>query len=253
MNVTVKASERVQLISVDPIRERANSQSSALLEQPRGCLSSMESCALRVGARRKLELEAGAGRKWILTENTIVIRLSSGRLRFVEGSLKVSGDTTVVETEQGELTVRGEAFIDRRASQMTVVNTGNQALMFRGRGWATPQEIPVGLEARIDLPSVENGLTAIDLPLPFDFEKQVVREARVFGGDKAEFPKRLEYLARLRADAAIESAAFHKEVVDRKIASVARQQATQREAREKREVRDRELRALFRRKVLNPE
>ncbi len=253
IDVTVEAAERVQLKSIDPAFERTSLHSSALLEQPRNCLLSRETCAVRIGDRRKLIIEPTKGREWTLSEKTIVVRLSSERLRFIEGSLKVTGLSTTIETEQGELTVQGEAFIDRHGSVLTVVNTGSEVLTFRGRGWTTAHEIPAGLETSIDLPNVKSGQTAINLPLPFDFDAQVVREARVFTGPKDGFPKRLEYLAELRSSAAAESAALHREVVERKIASIAVKEASVREARAKRETRDRELRALFRRKVLNPE
>ncbi len=253
VNVTVDAAERVQLIPIIPAGERSNIYSSALLEQPRNCLETQSRCAVRIGTKRKLDLEPGSGRKWTLSEKTIAIRLSEERLRFIEGSIRISGETTVVETEQGELTVKGEAFLDRNGSQLTVVNTGEQALTFKGRGWSSEKEIPSGLETRIDLPDVKSGATAVNLPLPFDFDAQVVREARVYSGPKEGFVKRLEYLSQLRSEAAVESAAFHQQVVERKLASVALKDAALRDARLKREARDRELRALFRRKVLNPE
>ncbi len=253
VDVTVEANERVQLRSIDPSLERVNLYSSALLEQPRNCLLSNETCAVRIGDRRKLIIDPAKGREWTLSEKTIIVRLSSERLRFIEGSLKVKGHATIIETEQGELTVQGEAFIDRHGSLLTVVNTGSEVLTFRGRGWEKAHEIPAGLETRIDLPNVKSGQTSVNLPLPFDFDAQVVREARVFTGPKDGFPKRLEYLAQLRSTAAAESAALHREVVERKIASIALRDASAQEARAKREARDRELRALFRRKVLNPE
>ncbi len=253
IDVTVEAAERVQLKSIDPVLERASLHSSALLEQPRNCLMSKETCAVRIGDRRKLIIEPSQGREWTLSEKTIVVRLSSERLRFIEGSLKVKGLSTIIETEQGELTVQGEAFIDRQGSSLTVVNTGSRVLTFRGRGWTEPHEIPAGLETRIDLPNVKSGQTSVNLPLPFDFDAQVVREARVYIGPKDGFPKRLEDLAQLRASAAAESAALHREVVERKIASIALKESSAQEVRAKREARDRELRALFRRKVLNPE
>lgn len=253
IEVSVEAAERVQLTLIDQAAERLNPHSSALLEQPRSCINSKETCAIRVGDRRKLFLEPSAGRKWALSEKTVVIRLAEDRLRFIEGSLRINGAHTVVETEQGELAIQGEAFLDCHDQQLTVVNTGSEPLQFRGRGWKTAREIPVGLETHIELPNVKNGETSVNLPLPFNFDAQVVRESRLFTGHKDEFPKRLEYLANLRSEAAVEAAAFHREVVERKIASIEIKEAARREARLKREARDRELRALFRRKVLNPE
>jgi hypothetical protein len=86
-----------------------------------------------------------------------------------------------------------------------------------------------------------------------DFDSQVVREARLFDGKKDEFPNRLGELLALRATAAIVSAKLHQAVVERKIASVQAEEERLRRGRQQREARDRELRALFRRKVLNPD
>ncbi len=252
VEITVQAAERVQLRKIEPVLERANHDSSALLEQPENCVTTAEKCAVRIGERRKLVIEPIPGREWTLTENTIVIRMSPERLRFVEGSIRVKGETTI-ETEQGEIGISGEAFIDRRGSHVTVINVGDQPVSFKGRGWATSQEIPSGLEAHIDLPNVRSGQTSVNLPLPFDFDAQVVREARVFSGAKEDFPKRLEFLAELRASAAVDAAKFHKAAIERKIATVTAREADVKEVRAKRELRDKEIRALYRRKVLNPE
>ena len=252
VDVTVEAAERVQLRNIEPTLERAIHGSSALLEQPANCVTTSEKCAIRIGDRRQLVMEPAKGREWTLTEKTIVIRISDERLRFIEGAIRIKGETTI-ETEQGEFSITGDAFIDRRGSQVTVVNVGDEPVTFKGRGWNSAEEIPSGLEAHIDLPNVRSGQTSVNLPLPFDFDAQVVREARVFKGLKAEFPKRLEFLAELRASAAVGAAKFHKAAIERKIASVAVREADVKAVRDKRELRDKEIRALYRRKVLNPE
>lgn len=254
LEVQVQAAERVQLRVIDPSAQHSDPHSSALLEEPRNCLAAATTtCAIRIGEGRQLTLRPDAHRTWTLPEKTIAVRLAKDRLRFIEGSLKISGKETVVETEQGEITVRGEAFIDRGVSKLTIVNTGNEPIEFRGLGWSAAYEIPVGLETQVDLPNVKNGRTAVGLPLPLDYENQVVREARIFQGKKEEFAKRLDYLVELRSQAAQVSADLHRQVVERKIATVESEKEVKRQASLRREARDRELRALFRRKVLNPD
>lgn len=253
--VRVEAAERVQLIAIDLDRERANPLSSALLEEPKNCLTDQNpshgSCALRVGSHRKYVVKMES-REWTLTEKTVVVKLSDDRLRFIEGSIRIRGETTV-ETEQGEVLVHDEAFLDRQGTQLTIVNTGRESVEFKGRGWDSSHEIPAGLEANIDLPNVKNGRSAVNLPLPFDFDRQVVREARIYDGKKADFPKKLEELNELRTHSAAVAADLHQQVVERKIATVEARRRELKEQRQKREARDRELRELFRRNVLNPE
>lgn len=253
VDVKVEAAERVQLIGINVEQERLNPNSSALLEEPKNCLKEEGLCALRVGERRKFVYKPSERREWTLAEKSVVVRIAEDRLRFIEGSIRIIGDLTTIETEQGSLVVRGEAFVDRKGEKLTVVNTGQVPIEFTGRGWPSAQEIPSGLEAHIDLPSVKNGRASVNLPLPLDYDNQVVREARLYQGKKEDFAKRLEEIQLLRTEAAAVSASLHQEMVERKIASIEAKEKANREIRGKREARDKELRALFRKKVLNPE
>ena len=259
LEVRVEASERVQLIPIDLQKEKQNKLSSALLQEPRGCLEAGKTCAIRVGSRRLFVYEPSPGRQWTVGEKSIVLRVGSCghgtecRMRFIEGVVRVTGENTVVETDLGELQAHGEVFIERQGAKLLVVNTGDQPLIFKGRGWVNERQIPSGVEVTLDIPSIKKGKTAVNLPLPLDFEKQVVREARFYTGKRADFPAKLEVIAKRRTEAAIENAAFHQEVVERKMASLDAAERAQAEKRAEREAKDRELRALFRRKVLNPD
>lgn len=259
LEVRVEAGERVQLIPIDLQKEKQNKLSSALLQEPRGCLEAKETCAIRVGSRRLFIYEPTAGRQWTVGENTIVLRMgtcgheSACRMRFIEGVVRITGEETLVETDLGELKARGEVFVERHGAKLVVINTGDQPLIFKGRGWVNERQIPSGVEVTLDIPSIKNGKTAVNLPLPLDFEMQVVREARFYTGKRADFPAQLESIAKRRTDAAVENAAFHQEVVERKIASLDAAERIQEAKRAEREAKDRELRALFRRKVLNPD
>lgn len=253
LEVRVEAAERVQLVSIDISKERLSPRGSAVIEEPKNCITESGVCALRVGERRKLVLETGNQREWTLAEKSIVIRRDSAHLRLIEGSIRVRGPSTVIEIEQGDLTTHGEVFIDRIGEDLKIVNTGEASALFKGRGWDSAYEIPSGMQVTVDRPSLANGQTAVGLPLPLDFDEQVVREARLYEGKKDDFPKRLEQLVALRAGAAVASAKLHKEAVERKIATANAKDDRLKKGRQQREARDRELRAMFRRKVLNPE
>ncbi len=253
MDIRVEAGERVQLIPILLEKEQSRPLSSALLEEPVGCLRSKSECALRIGARRRLQLEPTKERTWVFGEETIFIRLSDSRIRFVEGSVKLHGAATIVETELGEVTVSDEAFLERQGDNLVIVNTGHDPVLVRGRGWSSEHEVPSGLEVSLDLPDVKTGKTSANLPLPLDFDRQVVREAKLFDGAKADFPARLEAIVALRTKAAEVSSKIHRELAERKLASVEAKESELRKRRALREAKDSELRALFRRKTLNPE
>jgi hypothetical protein len=253
VEVHVEAAERVQLASIDIAKERLKPHGANVIEEPRNCLTEKRACAVRVGEGRKLALHPGDNREWTIAEKSIVIRRDNKHLRLIEGSIRIRGSETVIDTEQGEITATDEVFVDRIGDEMTIVNTGREPALFKGRGWSQAYEIPSGMQATVDRPSLRSGQTAVDLPLPLDFDSQVVREARMFDGKKNEFPQRLAELVSLRAEAAIESAKLHQAVVERKIASVQAEEERLKKGRQQREARDRELRALFRKKVLNPE
>lgn len=259
VEVRVEAAERVQLIPIDLKKEKENKFSSAFLQEPRGCLDSDAACALRIGARRLFVYEPVPGRQWTGGENTIFVRLdpclSNGpcRMRFLEGVVRVTGEETLVETNLGDLKARGEVFIERQGTGILIVNTGNLPVSFKGTGWSAEGEIPSGSEVKLELPNVKTGKTDVNLPLPFDFDKQVVREARFYTGKKADFQKRLETVAKVRTEAAPAIMSLHQNMAQRKIASVEEVEKARQARRAKREARDRELRALFRRKVLNPD
>lgn len=257
LEVTVEAAEPVQLRSINVEKNRANQVSSALVEEPKLCLTTEPStgtCALRVGPRRRLVHEPSAGRVWTMSELTMIVRLGEDHLRLLGGSLKVEGSKpSAIETEHGTLVVSDQAFVDRVGGKLTVVNTGATPLEFRGRGWREAQIIPSGLEVFVDLPDVRSGETAVSLPLPLNFDAQVVREARLFEGSKESFGQRLEALAALRSSAAQLSADLHQRSVERQIAAVQERQRKNRSQQAAREAKDKELRALFRRKVLNPQ
>lgn len=257
LEVTVDAAESVQLRSLNIENLRKNPLSASLVEAPRLCLTAKASggpCALRVGAKRKLVHRPSEGREWIMSELTITVRLGEDRLRLLAGALKVNGlQPTTIETGHGFLVVHDQAFLERASGKLTIVNTGTKPVEFRGRGWKESQAIPSGLEAFIDLPDVRSGEASVSLPLPLDFDAQVVREARLFEGDKDSFNRRLEALVELRSAAAIVSAKLHQESVQRQIASTKAREKKFQASRAAREARDKELRALFRRKVLNPQ
>lgn len=255
LEVQVEAAERVQLRPIDLAIERQSKTSSAVLEEPAGCLTQEAGvCAIRVGQRRKLAIGQIENRELVFGDGAIAIRLSPDRFRLIEGFVRVRGEnaTTVEITSRASIVVSGEAFIERYGDSVTVTNTGVRKVVLRTLG-EEDGLIASGLEIHVDRPDVRTGKTEAGAPLPLDLERQVVREAKLHEGSKETFQSRVEILLALRKQAAFKAAEIHEEIVSRKLASIEASRQERIRNEKIREAKDRELRAMFRRKVLNVE
>lgn len=255
LEVQVQAAERVQLRPIEVASERQSKTSSAVLEEPAGCLTlDVGACAIRVGHRRKLTIGQIENRELVFGDGAIAIRLSQDRFRLIEGFVRVRGEnaTTIEITSRTSIVVSGEAFVERFGDAVTVTNTGVRKVVLRTAG-EEDGLIGSGLEIQFDRPDVRTGKTEAGAPLPLDLERQVVREAKLHEGSKETFQSRVEILLALRKQAAFKAAEIHEEIVSRKLASIEASRQERIRNAKIREAKDRELRAMFRRKVLNVE
>jgi hypothetical protein len=255
VEVQVEAAERVQLRPVYVPAERLIKTSSAVLEEPAKCLDQVEVvCAIRVGHRRKLTIGQAESRELVFGDGSIVIRLAPDRFRLIEGFVRVRGEslTTVEITSRTSIVISGEAFVERFGDSVTVTNTGVRKVVLKS---AEEEDglIASGLEVHFDRPDVRTGKTQPGAPLPLDLERQVVREAKLHEGSKETFQARVEILLALRKQAAFKAAEIHEQIVNRKLASIELESQERIRKAAIYEARNRELRALFRRKVLNVE
>lgn len=260
LELQVQAAERVQLIPVELEVERGQKTSSALLEEPKNCLNQKVAgpCAIRVGERRKFVLTEADGQELVFSDGAIAVRLGAEKFRLIEGFVRVRGEKSMeIEiSNRTSVILTGEAFVERYGDSITVVNTGAKKVFLRTDvGLRTQSDglISSGLEVHFDRPDVKNGKIQPSAPLPLDLERQVVREAKIHDGPKETFQARVEILLALRKQAAFKAAEIHEEIVMRKLASIESARQEQARIAKVREIRDRELRALFRRKVLNVE
>lgn len=275
--VEAKAAERVQLREISYGSESLK-YTSDLLEEPKGCLTqaapSVNPCSFRVGQGRKLVLKS-EGRVLTVGDNTILIREAADRYRLVEGFVRVGpGDETepAKAGSKGGLAAKtvllvssssnwkqaarvqgeGEFFVERYNNSISVVNTGSRKVeLFSGgrdEGW-----IGSGMEVRFSKPDRRSGRYEVGAPLPLDLESQVVREAKLFAGEKKKFSERVDQILVLQRGAAELAAQIHQDAVNRKLASLEAAAEKRRREAAKREAEDREIRAMFRRKVLSVE
>lgn len=255
IEVQVEAAERVQLRPIEVVAERLIKTSSAVLEEPAKCLDQEASvCAIRVGHSRKLTIGQTGSRELVFGDGAIAIRLAPDRFRLIEGFVRVRGEglTTVEITSRTSITVSGEAFVERFGDSVTVTNTGARRVVLKTVG-EEGGLIASGLEIYFDRPDVRTGEIESGAPLPLDLERQVVREAKLHDGSKESFQARVGILLALRKQAAFKAAEIHEEIVNRKLASIESARQERIRKAQIQEARDRELRAMFRRKVLNVE
>ncbi len=255
VEVYVEAAERVQLREIDAQVERTVKTSAALLEEPKSCTTvESEACAIRVGHKRKLTLKKDEDREIVLGDSTIAIRYTLERFRLIEGFIRVRGEQpTIIEiSSKTSVLIAGEAFVERFGDAVTVVNTGAKKVILRTAGMDDGL-VSSGMEIHFERPDIKSGKLDPGAPLPLDLDRQVVREAKLHDGSKEGFHARVELLLALRKQAAFKSSEIHEEIVQRKLASIENARQARLRQAEIQEVRDRELRALFRRKVLDVE
>lgn len=257
LEVRVKAEGSVQLRNITSL-----SLNNRVLQEPKGCFEQSSKCAFQISLGRKLDIPFSGGR-WYFSQNSMLIRQGDwSELRLVEGMLRFKAETggrgTIV-TDLIQVILEGtsasaDVFVEKNKDQVRVVNVGDHDVAISRRtaqGFQSRREfLPPGTEILVERPSSRSGDVEIGLPVPFDFEDQVIREARLFDGKKAEFHVRVAQLIEKRNQAAELVAPVHEAMAKRTIASIERQREEARRGRAQREARDRELRLMFRKRVL---
>lgn len=268
--IELQAAERVQLVEISYGSENRK-YTSDLLEEPKSCLAASSApgkpCSFRVGRGRKLVINSD-GRSITVGDNTIVVREAPGRYRLVEGFLRVGAMEDAGVSEVPKLAVLissasdwklaarvqgdGEYFVERYSSAVSVVNTGSRKVWLYSGG-RDEGFIGTGMEVRFAKPDRRSGRYEIGAPLPLDLEAQVVREAKLYTGEKKKFGERVDQILNIQRGAAEWAARIHSESVSRKLASLEAEAEKRRREAAQRAAEDREIRAMFRRKVLSVE
>lgn len=257
LDIRVKAEDSVQLRNITSL-----SLNRRVLQEPRGCFELTTKCAFQISVGRKLDIPFPGGR-WNFSQNSMLIRQKDwSEMRLVEGMLRFqaeAGGRGIVVTDLVQVVLDGDSasidvFVEKNKDHVRVINVGEHPVSIAKRtvhGFQAQKEsLPAGTEILVERPSSKTGEIEIGLPVPFDFEDQVIREARLFEGKKTDFQLRVAQLIERRNQAAQQVAPMHEAVAKRMIASVERQQEEVRIKKSKREARDRELRTMFRKRVL---
>lgn len=242
LEVRVHAAEVVQLPN-----------SAAPQQEPPQCLTAASTCAVRTRPGEKFKFKWGDSTVH-MDQETVVIRQSSDKLRFVTGTVWVVADSAFrVITEFGETRTGGpgEFWITRGDDRVTVVATEGSVLL-APRG--SPEELLVEPGCENWLGKVtRQGRAETGIPMPVNFSAHVERWARLYPRTARDFEKDVRRFHSVWLEASQRSALIHKELFDRKVASIEGERARRMAARQKAEAKSRALQEIFRRKVFEGE
>ncbi|MCM2282453.1 MAG: hypothetical protein NDI61_11485 [Bdellovibrionaceae bacterium] len=224
--------------------------SQEVLQDPADCVLRASVCAVKTASFEKYKLAVGEASVY-LDSSTAVIRRSEVELTLLSGTVwvrssagfTVSSEFGVVQSEGGEF------WVSRDASRMTASAT-EKALMLRPRGATDALRVDVGEENWIGRVA-SNGIASSGVPQAIALAPHLRRWARLFPGTRQAFEKETRRFHASWSRGLASVADYHEEL------AVQRRQALRIEAerrarlREQEESRSRELRAMFRRKVLS--
>lgn len=223
--------------------------SSEVLQDPKGCILQASICAVKTRDHEKYKFAVGASTV-VLDANSSVIRLSGNAITLLSGTVWIRG--------QGPFSVRsefgvarsedGEFWVARTSGRMTVSATGG-ALVLEPRGSKVFLRIDSGEENWIGGIS-RDGVATTGVPQAIPLAEHLRRWARLFPGTKREFEKESRSFHSSWSRGLASVASYHETLAEERRQAVHAEAEQRAQARAQEEARSKELRALFRRKVL---
>lgn len=234
--------------------------SGAGFQSPEGCLAKLsKGCVVRSGSGETVRIE--------LHKNTIdldedsVVRIDDAGVSLVRGGVWIDAESEQkVSLEYGVVESSGLFRVVKYTSQDRVSGRLPRVQIQSLKGYVRVSPLGETTAIRIDpgeenwLASVgSNGRAVVGSPLPIAFKQVVSSWAKVFRGSKNDFSEEVHALS-VRWHQAVEANAnYHKDVVERRLASIERAEKIEQDKRLKQQAYKRGLRELFRRKTLYDE
>ena len=226
-------------------------------QEPEGCLEGQAAtagpCAFRTKRGERFALRIGEAQV-SLDQQTAAIRVSESEIRLVTGLAWVKAESPfTVRTEFGATSTvgQGEIWVVNFGDRMTVSAIAGSHLLLPRGGPGHPAEalrLDEGLENWIGKVGAD-GRSVTGLPVAVPYVDHLKRWARLYPGSFEKFEKDALKFRAAWTKASADAVALHREVYDRKIASMADAEAKAAAERQKRESRDSQLRAMFRKKL----
>lgn len=242
LEIRVKAAEIIHLPNA-----------SEVLEEPAGCLMDSTACAVRTSSGEKYELPLG-DTVVHMDRSTAVLRVRSDEIRLVAGTvwIEAKGPFTV-RTEFGAARVGSGGFwVTRTEDRMTAAAAVGSDVVLAPRGTTEELVIERGMENWIGRVG-RQGHAESGLPRAIPFDEHVRRWARLYPGPQERFEAEVRRFRAQWNDASRKAAELHRALLERKVASLRADHEKRERDLRRIEARNRELREMFRRRVLGDE
>jgi hypothetical protein len=237
LDVRVHAKEYIQLANQEQV-----------LQQPGDCLLQTTICAIKTSADSKYKLTVGS-ETVVLDADTAVVRVARDRIRVLQGTVWVQAKTTFsVETVFGEITsARGDFWVSQN-DERTLVRATSSTLSLRPRG--AKQSFALEKAEENWLGRVQkDGVASSGFPHALQWRDHLDRWARLYPGGKKQFTTEVKEFRAAWTEAGKRASAYHQSLADRHIASIEEDLKRRQEKQAAIEAHNRELRALYRKKI----
>lgn len=225
-------------------------QAEAPLQEPQNCIATKRTCAVRTETNEKFTWVEGDV-TLTLDRGSSIRRETPTLSRLIDGTVWVEAKSEfTIRTEFGDvkLTNGGEMWVTREADRIVVHAPMNDVIV-RARGSKEDLLIETGSSNWMSKVALKTGEAETGLPTAIPFREHVERWARLYPGKRKDFRIAVRSFHGRWSRAVEKTATLHKIEFERKIAAIEGDNARKAEAARKREVEDKKLRDLFRKKV----
>lgn len=223
---------------------------SSPIQEPANCLDQEGKCALKVSSGKKFQIQL-ASTNLVLGSSTAAVKTNEKSITLVNGTVLVKSENPFfIESEFGKVIVKnGECISIKDENKISLrVLSGEVYLQPRGESGMI-----------LVHPGQQNFLSAVDdsahahigIPTSTDFTETALIWSSLYSGNKIQFAKDLKDYGDVWRKTNVQTAELHKELAERRIASIEEQREKQQSALKKRQAYESQLRALFRKKSLD--
>jgi len=209
-------------------------------------------CAVRTSSGEKYELAVGDAIVR-MDRSTAVLRVKPDEIRLVAGTVWIEAKGPfVVRTEFGAARVgSGEFWVTRTEDRMIAAAVGPDVIL-APRGTTEELVIEHGMENWIGHVG-RKGSAESGLPRVIPFDEHVRRWARLYPGPQGRLEAEVRRFRAQWNDASRKVAELHRTLLERKVAFLRADHEKRERDLRRIEARNRELREMFRRRVLGDE
>jgi hypothetical protein len=220
-----------------------------ITQEPKDCLNSDSTCALKTHHGAKYELQINNG-SIVMDESTSIVRKNSGEFVLVSGTIWIKSKAEIkIETEFGEVTSSGGEFWIHHDQAKVIASAIEGDLTLTGHGSGIAMRVESGEENWLG-PVGSDGKSTSGIPCAIAFDEHVKRWARLYSGPKPAFEADVKSFHSRWTRSLASVAQYHSELAERRRAVLAKEAEASARIKAQEESRSSDMRALFRRKML---